>query len=207
MFSETLGISQDMGTTATPRRGAPGTRVELARGGASGAGSGERGVPVARGLAGRGRQGLGAQAGAGGSAPIARCATRAHGAAVAAGRQGQRLSPRAVDVDTPRGHDSGPRGGALSPRACLEALAPFGLERSGARASGPSVRRSGQRSLEALDLASDKTKSSAWAPLWSSWMRAAFYSSPPGAAPGLPPARRPSSPTATNMTASPPWRP
>jgi hypothetical protein len=207
MFSETLGISQDMGTTATPRRGAPGTRVELARGGASGAGSGERGVPVARGLAGRGRQGLGAQAGAGGSAPIARCATRAHGAAVAAGRQGQRLSPRAVDVDTPRGHDAGPRGGALSSHTPREAPARPGRERSGARAPGPPARRTRPCAWDTLAVADDQKQPDDLGPISPFSMRGAFYASPPAAGRGLPPDRAPSAPLAPSMSGSRRWPP
>jgi transposase len=58
MLHETPWITQDIGTAPAPRRGAPGTRVELERGRASGAGLGELGVAVARGLAAWGERAL-----------------------------------------------------------------------------------------------------------------------------------------------------
>jgi hypothetical protein len=207
MFYETLGITQDMGTTATPHRGAPGPRGELERGRASGAGIGERGVSVARGLAGRRREGLGAQAGAWGSAPIARRATRAMGAAVAAGRQGKRLSPRAGDVETPRGRDSAPLWGALSPHTHLDDSARPGLELSGARAPGHPARRTGHCALDPRPVADEKKQPEALVPISPVSMRVAFSSSPRAAGHGLPPDSPPSSPLATSMTGSRRWPP
>src|SRR5215831_9202474 len=124
MVHETLWITQDVRTTATPRDGTSAPRVELARGGAPGAGVGELGVAVAGGLAARRRRGPRPQARAWAPAQVDRPATHAVGAAVGAGGQSRWLSQRAMDLEADGGGDSGGVWPPLSSRPCLEALMP-----------------------------------------------------------------------------------
>src|SRR5688572_24406494 len=100
MLYETIWITQNIGTAPPPGHHAAGARLEPERGGAPGAGVGRLCLSMAASLADGGRGGLGSQVGVWGAAQIDRPATRPSGAAVAAGRQSQRLSQRAVDVET-----------------------------------------------------------------------------------------------------------
>src|SRR5215831_2089704 len=173
MEHETLWITQDVRTTATPRGGASAARVALARGGAPGAGIGELGVAVASGLAARWRRGPGPQARAGSPMPADRRAVHTIGAAVAAGSHRPWLRQQPLDLETHRRDHSGPLWGALSPRPCVAALAPLGLELSGARTPGPPTRRAGHCAREALHLARAKQKPADLGPISPSWMRVA----------------------------------
>src|SRR5262245_19840810 len=99
MWHETLWITQNVGTTPTPRHRSPGAGIKFTRGRAPGTGIGELCVSVAAGLADRRRGGLEPQARARTATQVDRCAVRAVAAADAAGRQGQWLPQRAVDLE------------------------------------------------------------------------------------------------------------
>src|SRR5262245_58276110 len=162
MSHETLWITQHVGTAPTPRRRSAGARIELTRGGAPGTGVSQLRVSVAAGLADRGRGGLSPQACAGAAAQVDRPAVRTVAAVVAAGGQGQWLPQRTVGVEAHRRRDSGAVWRGLSPGACLEGLAPVGLELPGAGTPAHPARRGCDRALETRHVASDKKKSAAW---------------------------------------------
>src|SRR5215475_6658431 len=207
MGYETLWITPNPRTTAPPRGGAAPARPELTRGGPPGARLGELGVAVAACLAAGRRRSLGPRARARPTAEVDRRTTPPMTQPVAARRQRQRVSPRALDVDPHRGGDSGPLWGALSPRARLEDPARLALALSGAGAPGGPARRPSHGALEALPVAREKQQPAAWAPPSPSWMQVAFGSAPRGGEPGPRWGRRRSSHTTTHMTAARRWWP
>jgi hypothetical protein len=206
MPHETFWIPQNLRTAPTPRHHTPGAGVQPARGRTSGPGVRRIRLAVASGLAAGRRGGLGSQADPWPPAPVDRPAVHSAGRALAPGGHSPWLRQRAVDLTADRGGDPGAFWGALSPGTRVEALAPLGLELSGARTPGEPTRRTGHCALEALHMARDKKKPDAWEPTWPSWMKVAFSSSRPAAAPGHPRGIRPSLPTTTGMTGSQPWR-
>src|SRR5262252_5808156 len=137
MSHETLWITQNPRTAPTPRHRAPGPGGQPARGGTPRPGVRGLRAAVAPRLATGGRGGLGPEAHPWPAAPVARPAGHPAGRAVTPRGPGPWLRQRAVDLAAHRGRDSGALWGALSPGARLEALAPLGLERSGARRPGP----------------------------------------------------------------------
>src|SRR6266850_6457125 len=196
MGYETLWITQNIRTTAPPRGGASPARLAFARGGPPGARLGKLGIAVAECLAAGRRRRLGPQAGARPASQVDRRAMPPGTQPIVARCQSQRFSQRAVDLDSHRGGDSGALWGALSPCARLEDPTPLELELSGPRASTHPTRRAGHHPLEALHVAGDKKKPSAWELTSPSWMRAVFGSCPLAAAPGrLPDTRRSFHPT------------
>src|SRR5262245_25789670 len=99
MVYETLWLTQEFSTTATPGHGAVGPGGKPARGGSPVAGLRWLGLPLAARLGDGWRGGLGAQARAWRAAQVDRPAPGALGAAVAGRGQGQWLSPRVVDLE------------------------------------------------------------------------------------------------------------
>ena len=205
MVHETLRLTQNVGTAPAPGGGAPGSRPEPERGRRPCAGVGSISLSLAAGLGRSGGGRLSPQAGARAAAQINPPAVHAAGTAVIAGGQGPWVRQRAVDLTAHRGGDSGALWGALSPGARLEAVAPRGLELSGARRAGHPPQRAGHRALEALHVAGDKKKPENLGPTSSSWMSVAFCSFPPAVAPGRQRGTRPSSHTTTSMTGSRCW--
>src|SRR6266487_6818580 len=202
MPHETLWITQNLRTAPTPCHRAPGTGVQPARGGTPR--PGVRGIraSVAPSLATGGRGGLGPQAYPWPAAPVNRPTVYPTGQALAPGGQGPWVCQRAVDLTADRGGDPGALWGALSPGTRLEALASLRLELSGARRPGHPTRRAGHCPLAALQMAGHKKKPDDLGPTSPSWMRAAFCSFRPAAAPGRPRGTRPSSATTISMTGS-----
>src|SRR6266540_798361 len=192
MSHETLWITQNLRTAPTPRHRAPGTGVQPARGGAPSAGVSGLRASVAPSLATGGRGGLGPEAHPWPTVPVDRPAVYPTSRAVAAGGHRPWLRQRAVDLTADRGGDSDALRGALSPGARLEALAPLGVELPGPGAPGHAARRASHRPLDALPVAGHKKKPDDLGPTSPSWMRVAFCSSPPAAAPGPPKGTRPS---------------
>src|SRR5262245_15276053 len=204
---ETLGFPQDIGKTAPPGHRAPGARTELARGGTPGAGVGGSGVPMAAGVGAGGRGGLDCQASSRPATQADRATRRAIAATVAARGQGVWPPERALDLEA---HGHGDLAGVpstLSPLARVEGVAELAVELSGTGTPCPPARRTGDRPLEALPVASHKNKSEDLAPISRSSTKAAFCSSPRVVGPGRLRARRRSSSLAPNMTASQPWPP
>ena len=207
MGHETLWFPQNTRKAATPSHGAPGTRAELERGGAPGAGLGGLNTSVAAGVGARRRGGLGCQACSRSAAQID-CATRpALAATMAARGQDVWLSQRAMDLEA---HGHGDLAGvpsALSPLARVEGLAELALELSSTGTPGHPARRARNRALEALPVAGHKKKPENLAPISRSSTRAAFCSSLRVVGLGRLKDRRQSSSTATSLTASRRWPP
>jgi hypothetical protein len=162
---------------------------------------------MAAGVGAGGRGGLGCQASSRPAAQADRATRRAMAATVAARSQGVWLPERAMDLEA---HGHGDLAGVpstLSPLARVEGVAALAVEWSGTGTPGPPARRTGDRPLEALPVASHQKKSEDLAPISRSSTKAAVCSSPRVIGPGRLRDRRRSSSLATHMTASQRWPP
>jgi hypothetical protein len=207
MRYETLRFPQILGKAPTPCRGTPSARAELERGRAPGAGIGRLGVAVAAGLDEWRRGSLGRQAGTWSAAHADRPPMPTMTATFAERGQGIWLCQRALDLEAHGHGDMVGVPGALSSLARVEGLEELALELSGAGTPSHSARRTRDCALEALQVAGHKKKREDLAPISRFSTRAAFCSFPRVVGPGRLRARRRSSATATNMTASRRWLP
>jgi hypothetical protein len=207
MGHETLWFPQNIGKAPTPCCGTPSARAELERGRAPSAGIGRLGVAVAAGLGERRRGSLVRQAGSWPAVQADGPTMPTIAATVAERGQDLRLSQRSLDLEAHGHGDMVGVSGALSPLARVEDLAELALELSGAGTPGHPARRTSDRALEALQVAGHKKKPEDLAPISRSSTRAVFCLSPRVVGPGRLRARRRSSSTVTNMTASRRWPP
>ncbi len=117
-----------------------------------------------------------------------------------------RLPQRTMDVGSHRRGDCAGVRCILSSQSCMAAASSTLLVLPGSGVAGHAARRGRHRPLEALPLAAYKKRLANLGPIWPSWMKAAFCSSPRAGERGAPRASRRWFTTITGTTGSLRWR-